>query len=86
MIFDKGGKLIKVLKSNHHKPGKGNTVMQMKLKDIQNGSSVETTMRPTEKVELATVDHKMAQYLYDEGDKSVFMDMDTYEQYEIDNS
>ena len=31
MIFEMNGKLIKVLEANHHKPGKGNTVMQMKL-------------------------------------------------------
>lgn len=86
MIFNKDGKLIQVLENNHHKPGKGNTVMQMKLKDVRTGSIVQTTMRPSEKVELAMVDKKNAQYLYDEGDKSVFMDMETYEQYEIDNN
>lgn len=86
MTFTKDGKLIKVLENNHHKPGKGNTVMQMKLRDVRTGSIVQTTMRPNEKVELAMVDKKNAQYLYDEGDKSIFMDMETYEQYEIDNS
>ena len=36
MIFSQDGKLIKVLKANHHKPGKGNTVMQMDLRDVKN--------------------------------------------------
>lgn len=85
MIFNKDGKLTRVLENNHHKPGKGNTVMQMKLKDVRSGSIVQTTMRPSEKVELAMVDKKNAQYLYDEGNRSIFMDMETYEQYEIDN-
>ncbi len=58
MIFEKDGKLIKVLETNHHKPGKGNTVMQMKLNDVRSGAIVQTTMRPTEKVELAIVDKK----------------------------
>lgn len=83
MIFEMNGKLIKVLEANHHKPGKGNTVMQMKLNDVRTGAIVQTTMRPSEKVELAIVDKKNAQYLYGEGDLEEFMDMDTYEQYEL---
>lgn len=58
MIFEMNGKLIKVLEANHHKPGKGNTVMQMKLNDVRTGAIVQTTMRPSEKVELAIVDKK----------------------------
>ncbi|TRC20818.1 elongation factor P, partial [Mannheimia haemolytica] len=68
---------------NHHKPGKGNTVMQMKLYDVRSGSNVQTTMRPTEKVEQAIIDTKDAQFLYRQEDTAVFMDMETYEQYEI---
>ena len=29
------GKLIRVLEASHHKPGKGNTVMRMKLRDVR---------------------------------------------------
>ena len=31
------GKLIRVLEASHHKPGKGNTVMRMKLRDVRTG-------------------------------------------------
>ena len=78
MIFSQDGKLIKVLKANHHKPGKGNTVMQMDLRDVKSGAVVHKTMRPTEKVDLVEV-----QYLYNEGDNYTFMDTDTYDQYEV---
>ncbi|MGN9067670.1 elongation factor P, partial [Ligilactobacillus agilis] len=73
----------KVLEANHHKPGKGNTVMQMKLADVRAGSIVQTTMRPSEKVELAMVDKKQAQYLYRQDDLLCFMALETYEQYEL---
>lgn len=33
------GKLIKVLEASHHKPGKGNTVMRMKLRDVRSCSN-----------------------------------------------
>ena len=84
MVFERGGKLLKVLQINHHKPGKGNTLMQMDIQDVRTGSIVHTTMRPSEKVEQVNVDKKNAQYLYDEGNTAVFMDMETYEQLPID--
>ena len=83
MIFSQDGKLIEVLKSNHHKPGKGNTVMQMDLRDVMSGAVVHKTMRPSEKVELVNVALKKAQYLYDDAANFIFMDTDTYEQYLI---
>ena len=86
MVFEKDGKLLKVLAINHHKPGKGNTLRQMDIQDVRSGSIVHTTMRPSEKVEQVMVNKKNAQYLYDEGNTSVFMDLETYEQYEIDQS
>lgn len=83
MTFEKGGKLIKVLDASHHKPGKGNTVMRMKLKDLRSGATTETTMRPDEKVKKAHIDTKDVQYLYIQDDVATFMDLTTYEQYEI---
>ncbi|MBT8856163.1 elongation factor P [Lactobacillus delbrueckii subsp. bulgaricus] len=83
MIFDDGGKLMLVVASNHHKPGKGNTVMQMDLRDVRAGSVIHKTMRPSEKIELVEVVKKNAQYLYAEGDSYNFMDTETYEQYAI---
>ncbi|MFD1430149.1 MULTISPECIES: elongation factor P [Lacticaseibacillus] len=83
MTYEKDGKLIKVLESNHHKPGKGNTLMQLKLYDIRSGSTVQTTMRPSEKIELAEMVTKTVQYLYTQDDLAYFMDMESFEQYEL---
>lgn len=83
MVFKQEGKLISVIKANHHKPGKGNTVMQMDLRDVKSGAVVHKTMRPTEKVDLVDLTKKKAQFLYGEGDSYTFMDTDTYEQYEV---
>ena len=83
MVFERGGKLLKVLQINHHKPGKGNTLMQMDIQDVRTGSIVHTTMRPSEKVEQVNVDKRNAQYLYDEGDSAIFMDLETYEHYSL---
>ena len=83
MTFEQDGKLIKVKEASHHKPGKGNTVMRMKLKDVRTGSTTDTTMRPDEKVKKAHIDTKPVQYLYSQDDMAIFMDLETYEQYEV---
>lgn len=83
MTFIQDGKLIKVLDASHHKPGKGNTVMRMKLRDVRTGATYETTLRPDEKFEKAHIDTKTVQYLYTMDDTGFFMDLETYDQYEI---
>lgn len=83
MTFVQDGKLIKVLEASHHKPGKGNTVMRMKLRDVRSGGTYETTFRPNESFERAFLDSKSVQFLYSMDDTAFFMDLETYEQYEI---
>lgn len=86
MTFEQDGKLIRVMDANHHKPGKGNTVMRMKLKDVRTGATTDTTMRPDDKVKKAFLETKPVQYLYSQDNMAIFMDLETYEQYEIPTS
>lgn len=83
MTFEAEGKLIKVLEASHHKPGKGNTIMRMKLRDVRTGSTFDTTYRPDEKFEQAIIETVPAQYLYQMDDTAFFMNTETYDQYEI---
>ncbi|EOT51485.1 MULTISPECIES: elongation factor P [Enterococcus] len=83
MTFVQDGKLIKVIDASHHKPGKGNTVMRMKLRDVRSGATYDTTFRPEEKFEKAHIDTNTVQYLYTMDDTAFFMDLGTYDQYEI---
>ncbi|MDN6641152.1 MAG: elongation factor P [Tetragenococcus sp.] len=77
------GKLIKVLEASHHKPGKGNTVMRMKLRDVRSGTTYDTTFRPENKFEQAIIETRSVQFLYAMDQMAYFMDMESYEQYEI---
>ena len=83
MTFVQDGKLIKVLDASHHKPGKGNTIMRMKLRDVRSGSTFDTSYRPEEKFEQAIIETVPAQYLYQMDDTAYFMNTETYDQYEI---
>lgn len=83
MTFLNGDKLLRVVEASHHKPGKGNTIMRMKLRDVRTGSTFDDTYRPDEKFEQAMIDTINAQYLYQMDDTAFFMNNETYDQYEI---
>ncbi len=71
------------MEASHHKPGKGNTIMRMKLKDVRSGSTFDDTYRPEDKFEQAVIETVTAQYLYSMDGIANFMNNETYEQYEI---
>lgn len=57
--------------------------MRMKLRDVRNGSTFDTTYRPDEKFEQAIIESRTATYLYQMDDTAYFMDTESFEQYEI---
>ncbi|SDE24492.1 elongation factor P [Auraticoccus monumenti] len=80
MVLDLDGQLWSVLWFQHHKPGKGNTVVRTKLKHVLSGKVVDRTFNSDTKVDTANVDRREMQYLYHDGDGYVFMDTANYEQ------
>ena len=79
-VLDLDGQLWAVIWFQHHKPGKGNTVVRSKLKNVLSGKVVDRTFNSDTKVESASVDRREMQYLYHDGHAYVFMDTSTYEQ------
>ena len=80
VVLDLDGQLWTVIWFQHHKPGKGNTVVRSKLKHVLTGKVVDRTFNSDTKVESASVDRREMQYLYHDGEAYVFMDTDTYDQ------
>jgi elongation factor P len=72
--------LYSVLERAHHKPGKGGAFVRFKLKGIVTGKVVDHTVRAGTKMETADVSTETMQYLYQDGENYVFMDLETYEQ------
>ena len=64
----------------HVKPGKGNTFMRTKLKDVVDGRVIERRFNIGEKLEDVRVEHRPYQFLYAEGEDNIFMNQETYEQ------
>jgi elongation factor P len=72
-----------IIECNFVKPGKGNAFYKCKLRNLIRNSMLDRTYKGGETLESADVEEIGVQYLYRQGDTFVFMDNDTYEQYEL---
>jgi elongation factor P len=79
-----GGTLFTILNYQHVKPGKGQAFVKTKLRNLTTGGVVDKTFRADEKVDLAVLDKREMQYLYQDDAGLVFMDGQTYEQVHVD--
>ena len=77
------GRLYFCVEFLHVKPGKGNTFMRTKLKDVVDGRVLERRFNIGEKLEDVRVERRPYQYLYAEGEDDIFMDQESYEQIPI---
>ena len=80
MIIIYNGEPHRVLDFQHRTPGNLRAFVQVKLRNIRNGSSSETRFSSTENVERATLEQHEMEYLYSDGDLYHFMNTETYEQ------
>mgnify|MGYP006394621025 CR=1 FL=1 len=78
------GKLQVVVEFLHVKPGKGNTFMRTKLKDVVSGYVVEKRFNIGEVLEDVRVERRPYQFLYMDGEDAVFMNQETFDQVTID--
>ncbi len=69
-----------VLEAQHVKPGKGNTYVRTKYRDIRTGRVNEENFQQSAKFESVDMRTREMQYLYNDGDSYWFMDMETYDQ------
>mgnify|MGYP001129832327 CR=1 FL=1 len=72
--------LWQIMDFQHVKPGKGAAFVRAKLKNIITGATKDETFNPSEKFQLAHIETKDMQYLYNDGQLYYFMDPNTYEQ------
>ena len=77
------GRLYFCVEFLHVKPGKGNTFMRTKLKDVVDGRVIERRFNIGEKLEDVRVERRPYQYLYAEGDTDIFVNNETCEQIPI---
>jgi elongation factor P len=80
------GRLYFVIEFLHVKPGKGNTFMRTKLRDVVDGRVLERTFQIGLKLEDVRVERRPYQFLYQEGEDLIFMNQETFEQIPIEKN
>lgn len=63
--------------------GRGGSIVNVKLKNLIDGSVIPKTFKGQDKIERAEVSNKSVQYLYSDGNEFFFMDPETFEQFEL---
>jgi elongation factor P len=86
MCIKLDGRFYFVIEFLHVKPGKGNTIMRTKLKDVVDGRVIDRTFQVGFKLEDVRIERRPYQFLYKEGDSYIFMNQETYDQIPIEAS
>lgn len=86
MTISYEGNIYQVIEFQHVKPGKGAAIVKAKLKNLRTGATLEQTFNAGIKIPSAHVEKTKMQYLYATGDIYSFMNMNTYEQVEVNKN
>ena len=78
--------IYQVIEFQHVKPGKGAAFVRTTLKNLRTGATIEKTFNSGIKVETARIERRDMQFLYSMGNTYYFMNMETYDQIELDRS
>lgn len=77
------GILYNVEEADFTKPGKGQSVYRLKLRNLKDGGITNRTYRSGDKVDDVRTTSVEMQYLYKDNDQFVFMDSVTFEQISV---
>ncbi len=77
------GKPYRVVEYGQKVMGRGGSIVNVKLKNLIDGSVIPKTFKGQDKIEPADVSNKSVQYLYNDGDTFFFMDPESFEQFEL---
>ncbi|MCC1480530.1 elongation factor P [Roseibaca sp. Y0-43] len=83
-VLEHDGGLWAAVKVSHVKPGKGGAFAQVEMKNLRDGRKLNERFRSDDKVERVRLEQKDQQFLYETDGRLVVMDMDTFEQVELD--
>jgi len=72
--------LWQIVEFQHVKPGKGSAFVRTKIKNLKTGRVLDNTFNAGVKINIARVERRAYQYLYNEGEDYHFMNNETYEQ------
>ncbi len=78
--------VYKVVEFLHVKPGKGPAFVRTKLKSLKSGKVIDNTFPAGHKIDVVRVERRKFQFLYKDDSGFNFMDNETYDQVNIQES
>lgn len=72
-----------VVRTDHHKMGRGGAVLKTKLKNLITGNVLDKTFQGNEKVDTANTQKKKANFMYKDDENINLMDNETFEQFTL---
>jgi len=82
-VIQLDGKPYRVVEYGQKVMGRGGSIVNVRLKNLIDGSVIPKTFKGADKIEPAQVSSENVQYLYSDGDTFFFMDPETFEQFEL---
>jgi len=83
VVVQVDGKPFRVVEYNQKVMGRGGSIVNVKIKNLIDGSVIPKTFKGQEKIESAEVSNRTVQYLYTTGSDYHFMDPETFEQFQL---
>jgi elongation factor P len=83
MIINYEGELCRVISVEHQTPGNLPARVVTKMKRLKDGINRENRFGSSDKIERASLEQQMLEFLYEDGDHLVLMNNETYEQTEL---
>jgi elongation factor P len=83
MIINYEGELCRVISVEHQTPGNLPARVVTKMKRLKDGINRENRFGSSDKIEKASLEQQVLEFLYQDGDNLVLMNNETYEQIEV---
>jgi len=77
------GKPFRVIDYNQKVMGRGGSIVNVKIKNLIDGSVLPKTFKGQERIDSAEVTNQTVQFLYSDNDGFHFMDPETFEQFQL---
>ncbi len=82
IMFD--GEPCRVIEFHHHTPGNLRAMVHAKMRKLKSGTTVEHRFRAADQIDQATLETHDLEFMYKAGPTLHFMNVETYDQYELD--
>lgn len=83
VVIKVDSKPFKVVDYNQKVMGRGGSIVNVKLKNLVDGSVIPKTFKGQDKIDSAEVSNRSVQYLYSDSLNFYFMDPETFEQFQL---